>query len=251
MNQIFRKFVVAFTIVISISSVLSLPLLGRSRASSAEMSFDKLDLRTNFGAAEQGKKGRLVVTADTIRFVDKKGKTEYFTIPASAVTDLFYSRVSGRRIKTAVFVTPFLLFSKGKKHYMTISFDDGKDLVGAVEFRLDKSNYRGILHAVESVSGVPLEFDQEGIKDEKETVATGGGGATASAAMASVEITSNPDGADVEIDGAYAGATPRTKALKPGTYKIKLIKKGFKDWKREITVAAGEQIPIHADLEKE
>ncbi len=230
---------------------LCAPFLAVAPAQAAEMSFKKLELRTNLGSGEQGKKGRLVVSGDSIRFVSNNGRTEYFRIPSDAVTDLFYSRVSGRRIKTAVFISPLLLFSKGKKHYMTVSFDDGKDLVGAVEFRLDKSNYRGVLHAVESVSGVPLEFDQEGIKDEKETLAAGGTANAASSTMATVEITSEPAGAEVEIDDSYAGSTPRTKPLKPGTYKIKVEQKGYKDWERQITVTAGEQVPIHATMEKD
>lgn len=228
------------------------PLTTASGAQSPEMSFDKLELRTSFGGAEEGQKGRLLVSANRIQFATKDGKAVYFAIPSDSVTDLFYSRVSGRRIKTAVFVSPLLLFSKGKKHYMTISFDNGDNLVGAVEFRLDKSNYRGILHAVESVSGVTLEFDQEGIKDEKETVAaadSGQGRARSDAAV--LHIDSDPGGAEIEIDGAFAGTTPRNKSLKAGKYKIKLKKKGYKDWEREMEVSAGEEIPIQAQLEKD
>ena len=44
------------------------------------------------------------------------------------MTDLFYRRVSGRRFKTAVFVSPLILFNEGKKRYATISFKNGKDL---------------------------------------------------------------------------------------------------------------------------
>ena len=150
--------------------VIAVSVGGLAAQRSAEMLFDKVELRTTFGAGEEGRGGRLAVSGETIRFVDKSGGA-YFSIPASAVTDLYYSRVSGRRIKTAVFVSPLILFSKGKKHYLTISFNDGEGLVGAVEFRLDKKNYRGVLRAVESVANVTLEFDQEGIKDEKETVA--------------------------------------------------------------------------------
>ena len=144
---------------------------------SAQMSFKKVEARTAYGRAEEGKKGKLIIDGDFIRFVkDKNEQDEYFSIPSDAVTDVFYSRVSGRRIKTAIFLTgPLGLFLKGKKHYMTLSFDDGEDIVGAVEFKLDKKNYRGILRAVEQVSDVNLVFDQEGIKDEKETVASRSG----------------------------------------------------------------------------
>ncbi len=163
---------------------------------------------------------------------------------------MFYSRVSGRRIKTAIFLTgPLGLFLKGKKHYMTLSFDDGVDIVGAVEFKLDKKNYRGRMRAVEQVSGVELVFDQEGIKDDKETVASKSTSAVLSE-VAVMEINSNPEGAEIEIDGAFAGTTPRTKRLGPGEYKTKITMNGYTSWEREIRVEAGEEIPIAVELQK-
>lgn len=227
-----------------LAGVLSLPLLGQG------MLFKKVELRTAYQSATQGTNGRLAVSPDSIRFVSNKG-AEFFSIPSGAVTDLFYSRVSGRRIKTAIVVSPLLLFSKGKKHYLTISFDDGDKLVGAVEFRLHKSNYRGVLRAVEAVSDVTVQFDQEGIKDSKETVATRTGGSDEpDSETATLEISSVPDGAEIEIDGSFVGTTPRTKQLEPGKYKIRLSKAGYKDWEREIEVAAGEQVPVKVELEK-
>ncbi|MDA2935153.1 PEGA domain-containing protein [Acidobacteria bacterium AH-259-D05] len=216
---------------------------------SAQMTFKKVEARTAYGRAEEGKKGKLIVDGNSIRFVhDKNERDEYFSIPSKAVTDVFYSRVSGRRIKTAIFLTgPLGLFLKGKKHYMTLSFNDGGDIVGAVEFKLDKKNYRGVLRAVEQVSGVDLVFDQEGIKDEKETVASRSGGGPNDAIL---EINSDPEDAEIEIDGAFAGTTPRSKQLRPGEYKIKISKKGYKSWERKITVETGETIPLTVQLEE-
>ena len=214
----------------------------------AQMTFKKVEARTAYGRAEEGKKGKLIVDGDFIRFVkDKNERDEYFSIPSDAVTDVFYSRVSGRRIKSAIFISVFLLFSKGKKHYMTLSFDEGGDIVGAVEFKLDKKNYRGILRAVEQVSGVDLVFDQEGIKDEKETVASRSG---VQSNMAVLDISSEPKDAEIEIDGAFAGTTPRTKRLNPGEYKIKISKNGYKSWERKIKVEAEEEFPLSVQLEK-
>ncbi|MDA2925387.1 PEGA domain-containing protein [Acidobacteria bacterium AH-259-L09] len=216
---------------------------------SAQMTFKKVEVRTAYGRAEEGDKGKLIVDGNSIRFVDKNERDEYFPIPSKAVTEVFYSRVSGRRIKTAIFLTgPLGLFLKGKKHYMTLSFDDGADIVGAVEFKLDKKNYRGVLRAVEQVAGVELVFDQEGIKDEKETVAGRSGGSKAEVAV--LRIQSDPEDAEIEIDGAFAGSTPRTKNLKPGEYKIKITKKGYKNWERKMKVEAGEEVPIMAELEQ-
>ncbi len=217
---------------------------------SAQMSFKKVEVRTTYGKAEEGKKGKLIVDGESIRFVKEKNeRDEYFTIPSDAVTDVFYSRVSGRRIKTAIFVNIFLLFSKGKKHYMTLSFDDGGAIVGAVEFKLDKKNYRGILRAIEQVSGVDLVFDQEGIKDEKETVASRSDAVQSN--MAVLDISSEPRDAEIEIDGVFAGTTPRTKRLAPGEYKIKISRNGYKSWEKKIIVEAEEEFPLSVQLEKE
>lgn len=121
---------------------------------SAQMSFKKVEARTAYRGAEQGNKGTLIVSADSIRFLKKEGEAEDSRISSNSVSELFYNRVSGGRIKTALVVTPFLLFTGGKKHYMTISFDKGEGQAGAVEFKLHKSNYRGVLRSVEQVTGV-------------------------------------------------------------------------------------------------
>ncbi len=105
---------------------------------SARMTWDKVKIRTAYNNEEED--GKLVVSADSLWFKHNR-KVADFSIPTEAVTEVFY-----------------------KNHYMTISFNDGKDLVGAAEFKLDKTNYRWVLRAVEEVTGIV--FDQEGIKDE-------------------------------------------------------------------------------------
>ena len=221
----------------------------------AQMSFKKVEARTAYGRAEEGKKGKLIVDGESIRFVKEKNeRDEYFAIPSDAVTEIFYSRISGRRMKTAIIggivflPLAFTGFMKGKKHYRTLSFDDGGDIVGAVEFKLDKKNYRGILRAVEQVSDVDLVFDQEGIKDEKETVASRSGVENNSQAI--LDISSEPKGAEIEIDGAFAGTTPRIKKLNPGEYKIKISRDGYKSWERKIKVEAEEEFPLSVQLER-
>ncbi len=219
----------------------------------AQMTFKKVEARTAYGKAEEGKKGKLIVSGDVIRFVKDNERDEYFSIPSDAVTEIFYSRASGRRMKTAIiggiifFPIALTGFMKGKKHYMTLSFDDGGDIVGAVEFKLDKKNYRGILRSIEQVSHTELVFDQEGIKDEKETVASRSGGQSN---MALLDIKSEPNNAEIEIDGVFAGTTPRTKRLDPGEYKIKITRNGYKSWEKKITVEAEEEFPLSVQLEK-
>ena len=134
-----------------------------------QTTFKKAELRTEFSLVKQGKKGNLVVDTQQILFRKKNGEP-YFSIPTGSVKDIFYSRVSGRRIGAAVLISPFLLFSKGRKHYMTLSFNDGKNMAGAIEFKLHKSNYRSCLRAVEQVTGLTMSSDQEGVKESEQSV---------------------------------------------------------------------------------
>jgi hypothetical protein len=66
-----------------------------------------------------------------------------------------------------------------------------------------------------------------------------------------VSIKSNPDGADITVDGRYVGSTSSMIRLAIGDHEIELAKPGFKAWKRKMTVTAGGQVTIDATLEKE
>ena len=84
----------------------------------AQMWFGKVELRTNYGDAKQGQNGKIIVAKDTVKFVTGKDN-EAFSIPSGSMTEIFYSRVAGRRIKTALALGVIFFFSKGKKHYLT------------------------------------------------------------------------------------------------------------------------------------
>ena len=121
-------------------------------------------------------------------------------------------------------------------------------VIGAVEFQLDKSNYRGVLRALEEVSGVAMKYDQEGIKGTEQDVAQRAE-SVGSQQPGTVAIASTPDGAQVSIDGAYAGSTPRENSLAPGEHEIKIVRKGYADWQRKVLVEAGKKLDINAELE--
>jgi len=65
-----------------------------------------------------------------------------------------------------------------------------------------------------------------------------------------VTFKSEPDGADVTIDGKFIGNTPSTLALAPGDHAVTINKTVFKGWQRTITCTAGGIITINAALEK-
>lgn len=65
----------------------------------------------------------------------------------------------------------------------------------------------------------------------------------------SVTITSTPDGADIEVDGALLGNTPATIPLVPGQRVVGISKKGFKPYQKTIQILVGGSQRIAADLE--
>ncbi|MGA7317635.1 MAG: PEGA domain-containing protein [Silvibacterium sp.] len=67
-------------------------------------------------------------------------------------------------------------------------------------------------------------------------------------AQASFNVSSNPPGADIEIDGDFIGSTPSTLELNPGQHEITIRKKGFQPWIRKMKVTSGK-MNISADLE--
>jgi hypothetical protein len=65
-----------------------------------------------------------------------------------------------------------------------------------------------------------------------------------------IEFTSEPSGAEIEVDGNYAGNTPSTETLAPGEHTIRISKSGYKAWERKTKTSAGH-INVAAKLQKE
>lgn len=70
---------------------------------------------------------------------------------------------------------------------------------------------------------------------------------SAPGAAAAVSIRSNPDGADIELDGAFVGSTPATLQIAPGPHDI-TVKKGSATWKCTVQVQPGSTISLDASL---
>jgi hypothetical protein len=72
----------------------------------------------------------------------------------------------------------------------------------------------------------------------------------ATTSQVQLQVTSTPDGADIEIDGGFVGDTPSTVGVAPGQHQLSVKKTGFKPWERKITVSSG-QVNVNAVLEPE
>ncbi|MDE2928942.1 MAG: hypothetical protein OXT71_21360 [Acidobacteriota bacterium] len=150
---------------LTIALIALLTVLATNLASVAEtVVFRKVDFYEDLSDKEEKYDARLALDpeARTIMIADEKhgaDKKVYALIPYDNVKKIVYERSSHRRYKAGLLVTPWLLFSKGKKHWLTIEFEGVNDLpLGYVYVRLHKGNYRRVLSALSS--GVGLEIEE-------------------------------------------------------------------------------------------
>jgi len=68
--------------------------------------------------------------------------------------------------------------------------------------------------------------------------------------LTTVSLKSNPEGADITIDGKYMGSTQSTLRLATGEHTVVIEKAGFKPWQRTIVVSDNSNINVEATLEK-
>jgi PEGA domain len=69
------------------------------------------------------------------------------------------------------------------------------------------------------------------------------------AATSGTELTlvSTPDGADIEVDGAFVGSTPSTVTLGNGDHTVRVSKKGYQPYEKKLRTSGGK-INLRADL---
>jgi len=71
-----------------------------------------------------------------------------------------------------------------------------------------------------------------------------------SAVKPQLTVTSEPSGAEIEIDGEFIGNTPTTVTVKEGSAKVKVTKTGFQPWERTLKLNLGDKRTLNAELVK-
>jgi hypothetical protein len=65
-----------------------------------------------------------------------------------------------------------------------------------------------------------------------------------------LQLESTPPGADIAIDGGFAGNAPSDLQVTEGGHSVSVNKAVFKDWERTVKVSGGSSIRLSAELEK-
>ncbi|MEW6129661.1 MAG: hypothetical protein AB1757_21655 [Acidobacteriota bacterium] len=94
-------------------------------------------------------------------FEHKNGK---LLIPYKDVEELEYGQKAGRRVAVAILVSPLAIFSKKRKHYLTISYKNEAGKGQAAVFELGKDVIRTMLSSLEARTGKQIQYQDEEAK---------------------------------------------------------------------------------------
>ena len=169
------KRLVAFSIIISLfstSTIFALGLDGKKAAYQGGTAKEKY-----FPGTKKPVEGTLnLENANELKFeyVLNKSKSSY-SIPFDQIIDIEYGQKAGRRVgaavATALLISPiglFLLFSKKRKHFITIGYKGAEGKEEVAVFELGKDIVRTTLPILEARSGKKLTYqDEEAKKSSK------------------------------------------------------------------------------------
>jgi hypothetical protein len=175
--------------------------------------------------------GKLDVNIDDVRLID--GEKAPLRAVKEAKGGGHTGAMTGAMIGTAIVffpAAPLFLFMHGKD----ITIPKGTEVTAYIngDIPLD-----------------PVKFQPQAAKPAADPSTAPVQGADST--LSSVDVKSDPDGADITVDDKYMGSTPSTLKLAPGDHKIKLEKSGFKVWERTLAMGAGGNANINATLDKE
>jgi hypothetical protein len=96
------------------------------------------------------------------------GQTE-LRIAYQKINTVEYGQNVSRRYAAAILISPVLLLSKARKHFVTIGYADSEGKQQALVFRVEKGDIRPVLASLEARTGRRIEFqDDEARKAGKE-----------------------------------------------------------------------------------
>ena len=132
---------------------LLVPTVAFAANNSYKVSYDGGSIQS----VKSGSSAEFAIEQTQVRLV--KDKKDLIAIPASSITEISYGQDVHRRIGTAVGLAvvsfgigALVAFSKSKKHFVGVTYANGEQKGGFV-MQCDKDDYRGILMALEGITG--------------------------------------------------------------------------------------------------
>ena len=106
--------------------------------------------------------GKLDTKSDKVLvFESPKGR---FEVAYENVTSLEYGQKAGRRVGVAIVISVWALFSKKRKHFLTIGFTDQNEKPQGVVLEIPKGTAKSFITIIEVRSGKKVEYESEEAK---------------------------------------------------------------------------------------
>jgi PEGA domain len=173
-----------------------------------------------------GRAGKLNINIDNVKILDGE------KVPLRAVKEVkggsHVGAMTGAIVATSIVffpAAPLFLLVKGKD----ITIPKGTEITAYIngDIPLDPGKFQ----SQDSTASAPAS--------------------PAVAAPSSIGLNSNPDGAEISVDGKYVGNTPSTLHLLVGDHAIRIEKQGYRIWERTLTITPGQTTTITSNLEKQ
>lgn len=108
---------------------------------------------------KEGEEGKSSAKDEKV-FLFESGK-DRLEIPYDHIDSLEYGQKAGRRVGVAFVINPIFIFSKKRRHFLTIGYTDADGKQQAGVFELGKDVIRVTLASMEARTGRKIEYQDE------------------------------------------------------------------------------------------
>ncbi len=88
-------------------------------------------------------------------------KKSQLRVPYDRINLLEYGQQVDRRVAMAVVISPLLLLSKKRKHFLTVGYADEEGAQQALVFRVDKDAIRATLVSLVARTGLRIQYQDD------------------------------------------------------------------------------------------
>lgn len=107
-----------------------------------------------------GKAEGLIQTTDA-RDMLFAAKAATIRVPYGDITNIEYGQRVERRYVEAILISPLMLLSKKRSHFLTVGFTDAQGRQQAMVFQVSGGDVRAVLVSLEARTGRKVEFQDE------------------------------------------------------------------------------------------
>jgi hypothetical protein len=98
---------------------------------------------------------------DTLVLTPKLNEGMPMILPWTSIDEVEYGQKAGRRVKTAIFLSPLALFGKSRQHYITLTWKDATDTEQTAVLEFSKDDIRQAIAVLKARTGKAIVYQDE------------------------------------------------------------------------------------------